>query len=243
MKHPPRDRVQRLDALKTLLAGRDAATVRELAIELGVTARTVQRDLETLRRAGMPVEGERGRGGGLRLERGWSLGRVHLNETEALSLLLSLTIAGKIGSPLLLDDLKSVERKVSAAFTPEQTRRIRALRSRVLVGGLASAEQLATYQPPRPAITQTVFEAFMRQRTARIHYVDAKGAATEREIEVQFIYYNLPLWHALAWDHLRDDVRFFRLDRIRQMRLTGSEFRLRPARYFLGAGEPDARTM
>src|SRR5690606_38732160 len=136
MKHPPRDRVQRLDALKTLLAGRDAATVRELAAELGVTARTVQRDLETLRRAGMPVEGERGRGGGLRLERGWSLGRVHLNETEALSLLLSLTIAGKIGSPLLLDDLKSVERKVSAAFTPEQTRRIRALRSRVLVGGL-----------------------------------------------------------------------------------------------------------
>lgn len=243
MNRPPRDRVQRLDALKALLAGRDAATATELADELGVTARTVQRDLAALRHSGMPIEGERGRGGGLRLERGWSLGRVHLNETEALSLLLSLTIAGKIGSPLLLDDLKSVERKVSTAFTPQQTRRIRALRSRVLVGGRASPDMLASYQPPKAAITQAVFESFMHQRTAHIHYVDAKGAATEREIEVQFIYYNLPIWHALAWDHLRDDVRFFRLDRIRQMRLTGEEFRLRPARHFLGAGEPDAKTM
>jgi predicted DNA-binding transcriptional regulator YafY len=240
---PPEDRLQRLETLKTLLAGRDSATAGELAAELGVTLRTVQRDLAALRRAGLPIEGERGRGGGLRLEQGGSLGRVHLNETEALSLLLSLTIADKIGSPLLLDDLRSVERKVNAAFSPEQARRIRALRSRVLVGQQASTDSLASYQPPEVAITQAVFGAFMRQRLAHIHYVDAKGALTERAIEVQYIYYNLPLWHALAWDHLRDAVRFFRLDRIRHMRLSHEEFRLRPARYFLDAGEPDARTM
>src|SRR5215207_5911405 len=127
-------RVLRLDALKALLAERDYTTVAELADELGVSMRTLHRDLALLREMGVPVEGDRGTGGGLRLEPGWSLGRVHLNESEALGLLLSLTIAEKVGSPLLLDDLRSITRKVGAAFAPAQARRILALRRRILVG-------------------------------------------------------------------------------------------------------------
>src|SRR5918995_352758 len=149
-----RSRVLRLDALKVLLADREAATAGELAIELGVNVRTVQRDLAALRKLGMPIESDRGRGGGIRLERGWSLGRVHLNESEALGLLLSLTIAEKIGSPLLLDDLRSITRKVRAAFAPAQSRRIRALRRRVLVGGPASDRVLTDYSTPQTSVTQ-----------------------------------------------------------------------------------------
>ena len=130
---PAGSRVLRLDSLRVLLADREVTTAGDLAAELGVSLRTVQRDLVALRDLGMPIESDRGRGGGIRLERGWSLGRVHLNESEALGMLLSLTIAEKIGSPLLLDDLRSVRHKVSAAFAPAQSRRIRALRGRVLV--------------------------------------------------------------------------------------------------------------
>src|SRR5215203_3057996 len=100
---PARGRVLRLDALRVLLADREVTTAGDLAADLGVSLRTVQRDLVALRDLGMPIESERGRGGGIRLERGWSLGRVHLNEPEALGMLLSLTIAEKIGSPLLLE--------------------------------------------------------------------------------------------------------------------------------------------
>src|SRR5829696_9150077 len=104
---PWASRVLRLDALKALLAERDYTTVADLADELGVSPRTLHRDLALLREMGVPVEGDRGTGGGLRLEPGWSLGRVHLNESEALGLLLSLTIAEKVGSPLLLGGLRS----------------------------------------------------------------------------------------------------------------------------------------
>ena len=48
---------------------------------------------------------------------------------------------------------------------------------------------------------------------------------------------------ALAWDRFREDIRFFRFDRISKVHLLGSEFRLRPASLFLQAGEPDARTL
>lgn len=149
-----RSRVLRLDALKVLLADRDTTTAGDLATDLGVSVRTVQRDLAALRQLGMPIDSDRGRGGGIRLERGWSLGRVHLNESEALGLLLSLTIAEKIGSPLLLGDLRSITRKVTTAFAPAQARRIRALRRRVLVGQSASGHVVTSYTPPQTAVTQ-----------------------------------------------------------------------------------------
>ncbi|GAA2913081.1 hypothetical protein GCM10010517_79640 [Streptosporangium fragile] len=240
---PDRGRAQRLDALKALLADRDVTTAAELAGELGVSVRTVQRDLATLRRSGMPIEGDRGRGGGVRLEQGWSLGRVHLNESEALGLLLSLSIAEKIGSPLLLGDLRSITRKVGNAFAPAQARRIKALRGRVLVGQAASAAVLSGYHPPGAAVTRALLDAFMYQRIASLRYQDRSGVTTNREIEAQFLYYNVPVWYALAWDCLRDGVRFFRIDRIQQITVLDTEFRLRPAHDFLIAGESEARSM
>jgi predicted DNA-binding transcriptional regulator YafY len=240
---PAGSRVLRLDSLRVLLADREVSTAGDLAAELGVSLRTVQRDLVALRDLGMPIESDRGRGGGIRLERGWSLGRVHLNESEALGMLLSLTIAEKIGSPLLLDDLRSVRRKVSAAFAPAQSRRIRALRGRVLVGSPASDGVLTTYSPPPASVTQGLMRAFLYQHVASIRYQDQSGTVTDREIETQYLYYNLPVWYALAWDRLRDDVRFFRLDRLQRIQPLAADFRLRRPDPFLNAGEPEARTM
>lgn len=201
------------------------------------------RNLAALRELGMPIESDRGRGGGIRLERGWSLGRVHLNESEALGLLLSLTIAEKIGSPLLLGDLRSITRKVSTAFAPAQTRRIRAPRRRVLVGQPASGRVVTTYTPPETLITQALLNSFLYQRVAAIRYTDQAGEITEREIETQYLYYNVPVWYALAWDRLRDDVRFFRIDRIQRIQPLAREFRLRRPDPFLAAGEPEAHPM
>lgn len=236
-------RLGRLEALKSLLAQREYVTVSELAADLGVSARTVHRDLEVLRELGVPIEGDRGRGGGIRLEPGWSLGRVHLNESEALGLLLSLAIAEQIGSPLLLEDLRSVTRKVAAAFAPGQSRRILALRRRVLIGSSASGAVLAGYSPPPPAVTRAILEAFSQLRLAEIFYRDRHGSDTTRVIELQFLYYSLPVWYVVAWDRLREEVRSFRIDRIQGARTIDERFGLRPAEQFITAGELAVRTM
>ncbi|MFA7324847.1 MAG: HTH domain-containing protein [Candidatus Nanopelagicales bacterium] len=237
------ERMRRLDALKDLLAAREFVSAAELATDLGVTVRTVHRDLAVLRDLGVPIEGGRGRGGGLWLEQGWSLGRVHLNESEALGLLLSLTIAQKVGSPLMLDDLRSITRKVAAAFAPAQARRILALRRRILIGTLASERTLETYQTPSAAVTRALLDAFVHRRTALVQYEDRNGLLTEREIEPQYLYYNLPIWYTLAWDRLRDDVRFLRIDRFHAISVLPEEFRLRRSEAFLAAGEPGVSTI
>ncbi len=225
-------RVARLEALKLLLAERDYTTAADLAEDLGISLRTLHRDLALLRELGVPVAGLAGRGGGVYLERGWSLGRVHLNESEAMGLLLSLAIAQRVGSPLLLDDIRSIERKVTQAFAPSQAGRIRSLRGRVLVGQPASPAVTSTYRPPTAATTRPLLTSFITLRAATIRYADQNRALSTRTIEVHYLHYNLPVWYALAWDHLRRDARSFRVDRIEHITITNDPFRLRRVEQF-----------
>lgn len=232
-----------MEALKAVLADRDYTTAGELAAELGVSVRTLHRDLALLRDFGIPVDSDRGRGGGLRLEHGWSLGRVHLSESEAIGVLLSLTIAEKVGSPIMLDDARTIARKIATSFAPAQARRILAMRRRILVGAQASDQVLSSYGAPAGTVTQPLLDAFVNRRVAVIRYQDQHLNVTEREIELQYLYYNVPVWYALVWDRLRDDVRFFRIDRIKNIQLLREQFRLRRDDQFLTAGEPDAKAL
>lgn len=236
-------RIERLEALKLLLAEREYTTAGDLAADLGVSPRTLHRDLATLRELGVPVGGVAGRGGGLYLERGWSLGRVHLNEREAIGLLLSLAIAAQVGSPLLLDDLRSIERKVAQAFAPGQAARIGSLRRRVLVGAPASPSVVASQRAVRAGITSRLLEAFTEQRVLRVEYVDQAGGRSARDVEPHHLYFAAPVWYVLAWDRYRNDARSFRLDRIERVGVERAGFRLRPSSVFLTAGELAARPL
>src|SRR3712207_4657799 len=95
-----RNRADRLDLLARVLRDRPGVTAGDLARELGVSVRSVFRDVEALRERGYPIESARGRGGGLRLHPNWGLGRVLLSRDEALCALLGLAVAEKLGFPM-----------------------------------------------------------------------------------------------------------------------------------------------
>jgi predicted DNA-binding transcriptional regulator YafY len=93
-------RVEREQHLLELLARSDRRhTAAELAAGLGVTARTVERDLERLRQTGIPLDGRPGRGGGVRLAVGRQRRQVILSVTEIVALLASLTALGPTATP------------------------------------------------------------------------------------------------------------------------------------------------
>ncbi|MFI5959901.1 helix-turn-helix transcriptional regulator [Cryptosporangium sp. NPDC051539] len=79
-------RAERLVALLFVLQRRTAATVPELAGELGVSERTLHRDLAALREAGVPLWTETGRHGGVRLVEGWRSQLDGLTSREAVAL-------------------------------------------------------------------------------------------------------------------------------------------------------------
>jgi predicted DNA-binding transcriptional regulator YafY len=230
-------RLDRLEQLKGLLKDRDHVTASELAKELGVSLRTLNRDLAVLRAAGAPIESDRGRGGGLRLDRGWSLGRLHLRQEEAVDLLLAMAIAEKLNSPLLLRQLPALRRKIVASFGEAYQARIRLLRRRIFVGAPASPGILANYEPPAPQELMPIVEAFFNLRRVEIAYSDRYGVPTVRKVEPQFLYYAAPIWYLLAHDRLRNDIRSFRVDRIRGITVLEQSFRPAAPEPYLAAVE------
>src|SRR5262245_19253291 len=182
-------RLNRLEQLKGLLKSREHSTGAELAEEMGVSLRTLHRDLEVLRSHGVPVESDRGRGGGLRLHRSWALGRIHLTTEEAIDLLLSTAIAERMNSSLLLTQLAPIRRKLVGAFTESYQVKIRALRKRILVGRPASPAVMASFEPPSRKLTG-IAEAFFNMRCITITYQDEKGVITERDVDSHLLYLN-----------------------------------------------------
>jgi predicted DNA-binding transcriptional regulator YafY len=229
--------LRRLEELKALLKAREHATAADLSAELGVSLRTLNRDLAMLRDSGVPIESDRGRGGGLRLQRNWSLGRLHLSPEEAIDLLLSIAIAERMNSPLLLQQLAPIKRKVVAAFSESYQAKIRSLRKRILVGAPASAQVLASFSPPARKPLAGIADAFFNMKCVAIDYIDQNGVVTSRNVEPQFLYLNVPVWYLLAWDRLRAAVRHFRIDRIKAVMPLDAGFRLADPQLFLAEAE------
>ncbi|MGQ0639797.1 MAG: helix-turn-helix transcriptional regulator, partial [Gemmatimonadaceae bacterium] len=109
-------RIDRLDLLTRILRDRPGITASEVARELGVSVRSVFRDLAHLRDRGYPVEADRGRGGGMRLHSSWGLGKVLLSSEEALCTLLSLAISEKLRFPMFAAEVGRARKKIVDAF-------------------------------------------------------------------------------------------------------------------------------
>ncbi len=229
------NRIQRLDELTSLLRAGSHRTTGELATALGVSVRTLSRDLGLLRDRGVPVEADSGRGGGVRLHRQWTIGPIHLDYREAVDVLLSVAITEKLGSALFLRTSRSVRNKLAATFSPAHREKIRLIRSRILLGEPASSAVLATYRASATAASSAVHEGFFEMRKIEIVYLDVHRNRTNRVVEPQFLCLCWPAWYLLAWDELRQDIRCFRTDRIQKAEVNTESFRLRDERPFLQA--------
>lgn len=225
----------RLDELTGLLQSKETWTTSGLSRALGVSHRTLMRDLELLREKGVPVEGERGRGGGVRLHWNWGVGRLALDYRETLDLLLSLAVMEKMKSPLLLGTVASIRKKIALSFPDSGRKRIQSLRSRIWIGEEASTRVRTGYRKPDRKCLDAIYSSFFDLRRLAIHYEDEKESRSSREVEPHYLFLNWPVWYLLAWDGLRAGVRFFRVDRIRTAKVLPGSFQPREEKPFLDA--------
>ncbi len=207
-------------------------TVGDLAAQHGVSERTIARDLMLMRDQGLPIDSDRGRGGGVRLDRNWGVGRLNLSYAEAVDLLISISVAEQMKSPMFLANLGSVRRQLVASFSPEKRQKVDRLKARILIGVTASTYVQAGVTAPAKPIVQTLHQAFMDQEALAIRYQSEDGAITERRVEPHYLVLAYPVWYVIAHDHLRDAPRTFRCDRILAADLTGEHFPLWPKETF-----------
>lgn len=231
-------RTERRNRLIGLLRSESYWKTSELREQLGISQRTLMRELAELRRAGYPVESERGRGGGIRLNGRWGVDRLQLSHYEVVELILSLAIMESLQSPLLTSNLKAIKQKLFQAFPQEQRSSVSNIRKRIMIGDNAGANTISRYTAPEPHISENIAEAFLEQRCLEIDYQSDTGEQTTRVIEAQYILLNWPIWYITAWDHLRSSSRMFRIDRIQSARPVEGHFQLKPIEAFIGIYTP-----
>jgi predicted DNA-binding transcriptional regulator YafY len=220
-------RLARVELLASRLKSDEAMSVGALAAELGLSRRTVTRDIALLRDRGLPVDADRGRGGGVRVSSSWGVGRLNLSYREAVDLLVSLAVAEQAKSPILIANLAPIRRKLMASFSAPTRGRINQLKARLLIGEPASISVLASHAVPSTRVVESLHEAFLMMQAARIVYQDGAGKRTTREIEPHYLLLNYPIWYVLAYDFMRDSLRTFRCDRLISVEPLGNRFELR----------------
>lgn len=236
-------RLRRIEQLAAHLKDEAHVTIADLAEAHGVSPRTIARDLSLMREQGLPIDADRGRGGGVRLDRRWGVGRLTLGYAEAVDLLISLAVTEQMQSPLFLANLASVRRQLIASFSPEKRSRVEALKSRILIGATASTFVQAGVAAPPPRVVTALHQAFVELEPLDIRYRREDGAVSERRMEPHYLMLKYPVWYVLGYDHLRDAARSFRCDRIETAARSGARFRLRPVADFPQAVAQDDTLM
>lgn len=227
------EKLDRLDQLIGKLKSGEAYTAGNLAEDLGVSLRTMMRDIKTLRNKGYPIDADKGRGGGVRLYPGWGVGRLTMNYREVIDLLLALNILEKLNSQLFLNNLESVKNKLYASFPDPQRPKILEIRNRILIGELAPTTSIQNYSTTaNMQQNNVILESFFDQKCLNIFYKDKDGIITKRLIEIHFLYLNWPIWYLICFDHLRKKPRTFRIDRIQAANTTGEKFQSRIMSFF-----------
>jgi len=225
-------RSERRNRLIGLLQSEEHWKTSDLREHLGISQRTLMRELAELRHAGYPIESDRGRGGGIRLNGRWGIERLNLNHQEVVELILSLAIMESLQSPLLTSNLKAIKQKLFQAFPQKQRSAVSNIRKRIMIGDNATANIASHYITPPKRISESIAESFLGQICLEIGYQSEAGEHTLRVIEVQYILLNWPIWYIIAWDHLRLSSRVFRIDRIKEARIIDSRFKLRQKHLF-----------
>jgi predicted DNA-binding transcriptional regulator YafY len=212
-------RAERLLALADLLRGRDTASVAELAEELGVSRRTVLRDLGTLRERGMAISGEAGPGGGVRLEGDRGVTAVHLSIAEVVSLWLAARLSREASVLPWGKAASSGLTKLLGSLPDAKARELRALCRRVIVGPPASAGTREGAGAATSELLDHFERAFSSGLGLGLDYQDREGRRTARRIEPHGLLVETPVWYVLARDVDKGEPRMFRMDRITRARV------------------------
>jgi predicted DNA-binding transcriptional regulator YafY len=231
-------RAERLMELADLLRGREITTVEELASELRVSRRTLLRDLASLRDRGLPISGEAGPGGGVRLEGSRGLAAVHLSLSEVVAIWLGARLSQAASDLPWGESANSAMSKLLGSLPADKARALRALCRRVVVGMPASATIRAGAGATPKELLRLFEEAFSTGVGLGFHYTDREGRQTVRRIEPHGLLAETPVWYILARDVDKAEPRMFRMDRIARPRLL-NDITFRPDERVIRTQLPD----
>jgi predicted DNA-binding transcriptional regulator YafY len=195
-------------------------SARWLAERFEVSRRTIERDLDGLLQAGVPLYAEAGRTGGWILDRTATFAAPALDAAEVTA--LAVAVSGLAGTPFA-EAGRAAMHKLVGTLGDAHREAVDASAARV---GLIRPAAPLDGAPAPGSVPRAVQRALRDRRVLRLEYTDAAGAVTSRAVEpVGFL--GAERWYLVAWCRMRAALRAFRMDRIRAVEVLDEAAELR----------------
>lgn len=183
-------------------------------MRLGVSRRTVRRDIDRLRGLGYPVAGTEGSAGGYRLAAGAAMPPLLLDDEEAVAVAIGLRTAASTATSGIEDATMRALAKLEHVLPARLRRRVRAI-----AGATVSVDPWRP-APVDPEVLSVLAMACSDGERLRFRYRGADGAGSRRLIEPHRMIAMSRRWYLLGYDVDKAAWRTFRADRIEDLRPT-----------------------
>ena len=201
--------MNRLFEIVYILLNKKVVTARELAERFGVSQRTIYRDIDTLSLAGVPVYTEKGKGGGISLLPEFVLNKSLLSEgeqNEILSALQGLSAVKTAESESVLKKLSFIFNKSAANW----------LEVDFSDWGYRDGGKFNDFKM-----------AILERRVVEFDYYSTYGEMTHRRMEPIQLWFKSRAWYVKGFCLIRQDVRLFKLTRVKNLSVTEERFEMR----------------
>ncbi|MCH7638477.1 MAG: YafY family transcriptional regulator [Bacteroidetes bacterium] len=210
-------KTERLFALVLLLQNKPNMTSKDLAEHFGVSRRTIFRDLRSLTDTGVPLT--YADGGGYEILEGYHLPPLMLTAREAATVLIGTAFTKLQPDPSLRRDANEVRLKLRSVLPDTIREYIDRLHERTVLSPYNEVQVQRQSNSEEEGLWFELSEAVARQQRVKMtYYTPSRDEETARIVDPLGLVYYTDHWNLIAFDHLRDEVRNFRLDRIRKLR-------------------------
>jgi predicted DNA-binding transcriptional regulator YafY len=208
-------RLSRLTAILTRLQTKRLLTATELADKFSVSVRTIYRDIKALEQAGVPILTEEGKG--YTLMEGYRIPPVMFTESQANALIVAEQLVLKNKDASFVKDYTEAIDKIKAVLGYQVKDKANLLSERTRFSQNTNSEKNSNN------LSDLQF-ALTNFCVAKIGYTNEASKATSRLIEPFALLSTQENWLLVAWCRLRNQFRFFRLDRIKSLQILEEKF-------------------
>ena len=205
-------KIDRLIGILSILLQKEMVTAPELAEHFEVSRRTINRDIEALCQAGIPIQTTQGAGGGIRIMSGYSMDRTLLTSRD-----MQMILAG----------LRSLDSVSGSRYYGQLMEKIKAGSSEYISGRDSILIDLSSwYRESLAPKIESIQNAIENRRVLKFKYYSPREES-QRNIEPYYLVFRWGNWYVWGWCRKRRDFRMFKLNRMDKVEMTEKSFEMK----------------